>query len=151
MSGSQDETGLGMDESPIPGPPASTPTSTPTSSPASSPASSGTRSPIIERSERSEPLIPDIQPHGSLAALTMCSVIFYLHQAGLHNPSPLTPRAESKVHTHASINPQPMAGSLAPSDLIMTEVSPSTAGPTWSSNGYALNAECLNLIPECLN
>ncbi|KAJ5927499.1 hypothetical protein N7516_009272 [Penicillium verrucosum] len=84
MSGNQDE-------SPIPGPP----------------TSSGTRSPPII--ERSKPVIPDIQPHDSVPAPTMRSTIFYLHQAGLHNPSPLTPLPESKVHTHASIVHKPPA------------------------------------------
>lgn len=106
MSGSQDETGLGMDASSISG----------------SGSASASTSPIIERSES---MTPAIQPHRSVAAPTMRSAIFYLdqvpYQAGLANPSPLTPRPESMAHTHASINPQPMAGNLAPSGLTMTE------------------------------
>ncbi|KAJ5213093.1 hypothetical protein N7449_000262 [Penicillium cf. viridicatum] len=102
MSGSQDETGLGTDDASIPG--------------------SAFSSPIIERSESAT---PDIQPHGSVAAPTRRPAIYYLdqvqHHAGLGNPSPLTPRPESMVHTHASINPQPMAANLAPSDLTMAE------------------------------
>ncbi|KAJ5706274.1 hypothetical protein N7536_001963 [Penicillium majusculum] len=108
MSGSQDETGLGMDASSISG--------------SGSASGSASTSPIIERSES---MAPAIQPHRSVAAPTMRSAVFYLDQvpfqAGLANPSPLTQRPESMVHTHASINPQPMAGNLAPSGLTMAE------------------------------
>ncbi|KAF4764905.1 hypothetical protein HAV15_003887 [Penicillium sp. str.  len=106
MSGSQDETGLGMDASSISG----------------SGSGSAPTSPIIERSGS---MAPAIQPHRSVAAPTMRSAVFYLDQvpfqAGLANPSLLTQRPEYMVHTHASINPQPTAGNSAPSGLTMTE------------------------------
>ncbi|CAI7654438.1 unnamed protein product, partial [Penicillium viridicatum] len=105
MSGSQDETGLGMDN-------------------ASSLGSASSWC-IIERSELAT---PDIQPHGFVAAPTMWPATYDPHpiplQAGLYTPSPLTPHPEYMVHTHAPIKPQPMAGNLAQGGLAMTEGHP---------------------------
>ncbi|CAI7639994.1 unnamed protein product [Penicillium palitans] len=102
MFGSQEDTGLEMDASSIPG--------------------SASTSPTIKRSES---VAPDIQLHRPAAAPTIRSATVHIdqlpYQAGSGNPSPLTPRPESMVHTHASINPHPMAGNLAPTGLTMTE------------------------------
>ncbi|CRL29962.1 unnamed protein product [Penicillium camemberti] len=115
MFGSQEDTGLEMDASSIPGSASTSPTIKRSESVAPD-------TPIIKRSES---VGPDIQPHRPAAAPTIRSATVHLdqlpYQAGSGNPSPLTPRPESMVHTHASINPQPMAGNLAPTGLTMTE------------------------------